>query len=318
MDSAYFVGRMELLDFFNTLLDLQLAKIEQTASGAVACQLTDYIYPGSIPMAKVNWEAKADYEFVGNYKLLQKAFASHKVQRHVDVDKLIRAKYQDNLEFCQWLKAFYDQSGVVREDYDAKAVRAKGKGGVKYNGMATKPGSKPGLAAGRPRAPARPVAPATKPRVPATTTATTTTTTKASSPSHPTPVSRTTTKTTTRPTTVVKAPLKASENRTRPAPSSDTAKTSPDAQLLKANTEMKTKIEELETTVMELEKERDFYFGKLRNVELMLQVKQDANFAGCELEGLVGNIFKILYATAEEEVEVTEDGEVRKESVQGI
>ena len=135
MDSAYFVGRMELLDFFNSLLDLQLTKIEQTASGAVACQLTDYIYPGSIPMSKVNWEARADYEFVSNYKLLQKAFDLHKVQRHVDVDKLIRAKYQDNLEFCQWLKAFYDQSGVVREDYDSKAVRAKGKGGVRYNSL---------------------------------------------------------------------------------------------------------------------------------------------------------------------------------------
>jgi RP/EB family microtubule-associated protein len=72
----------------------------------------------------------------------------------------------------------------------------------------------------------------------------------------------------------------------------------------------RTKIEELETTVMELEKERDFYFGKLRNVELMLQVKQDANFEGCELEGVVGNIFKVLYATVEEEVEVAEDGEV--------
>jgi microtubule-associated protein, RP/EB family len=46
---------------------------------------------------RVNWEAKSDYEFVQNYKLLQVAFTKHGVQRHVDVDKLIRAKYQDNL-----------------------------------------------------------------------------------------------------------------------------------------------------------------------------------------------------------------------------
>jgi RP/EB family microtubule-associated protein len=303
MDSAYFVGRMELLDFFNSLLDLQLTKIEQTASGAVACQLTDYIYPGSIPMAKVNWEAKADYEFVSNYKLLQKAFSMQKVQRHVDVDKLIRAKYQDNLEFCQWLKAFYDQSGAVRDDYDAKAVRAKGKGGVRYNDLQEKQGSKAGPA-GRARAPVRPVAPTTKPRVPATTAP------KTAPKPRPSPVSNTATRTATRPTTIAKAPLKASENRSRPAPGADTGKFGADAQLMKKTAEMMTKIEELETTVMELEKERDFYFGKLRNVELMLQVKQDANFEGCELEGVVGNIFKVLYATVEEEVEVAEDGEV--------
>ncbi len=311
MDTAYFVGRVELLDFFNHLLDLQLSKIEQTASGAIACQLTEYIFPGSIPMTKVNWEAKTDYEFVNNYKLLQKAFSKHKVQRHVDVDKLIRAKYQDNLEFCQWLKAFYDQSGVVREDYDANAVRAKGKGGKLYNELlqktASKYGSKPIPAAARARGPVRAATtlastlPKDKPRVTSTTAAKATTATKP----RTTPVSRPT------PATTSKAPLKASENRNRTGtgPAQPT-KANADAQLQKKNAELESKIQELETTVLELEKERDFYFGKLRNVELMLQVKQDVNFEGCDLEGVVDNIFKVLYATAEEDVEVAEDGEV--------
>jgi hypothetical protein len=58
MDQAYFVGRGELLDFLNNLLDLQLTKIEQTASGAIACQLTEYIFPKCIAMSRVNWEAR--------------------------------------------------------------------------------------------------------------------------------------------------------------------------------------------------------------------------------------------------------------------
>ena len=74
MDAAYFVGRKEILDWLNGLLELDVAKIETTASGAIACQILDAIYPGKVPMHKVNWEAKAEYEFVGNYK--SKCFAS--------------------------------------------------------------------------------------------------------------------------------------------------------------------------------------------------------------------------------------------------
>lgn len=300
MDTAYFVGRGELLDFFNNLLDLQLTKIEQTASGAIACQLTEYIFPGSIPMSKVNWEAKADFEFINNYKLLQKAFSKHRVQRHVDVDKLIRAKYQDNLEFCQWLKAFYEQSGAVQEDYDPAAVRARGKGGKKYNDFlqktASKHGSKP-LPVARSRG-AR-VTPAPSPTAARNTRPQARTATAKSGPARAVP----------RNNAASSAPLKASENTNNVQ---QIQKADPDPQLLKKVAELEAKLEEMETTVLELEKERDFYFGKLRNVELMLQVKQDSDFADCDLEGVVGNIFKVLYATTEEEVEVGEGGEVRR------
>ena len=119
-----------------------LASLSLQCIGAVACQLADYIFPGSIPMSRVNWEGKSDYEFIQNYKLLQNAFNKHHVQRHVDVDRLIRAKYQDNLEFCQWLKAFFDQQGVYRPDYDPVAARAKGRGAKKVSQFLDKTASK--------------------------------------------------------------------------------------------------------------------------------------------------------------------------------
>eukprot|EP00536_Pseudo-nitzschia_multiseries_P015992 jgi/Psemu1/69695/estExt_Genemark1.C_9950009 len=286
MDNAYFVGRQELLSFFNNLLDLQLAKIEQTATGAVACQLTEYIFPGSVPMSRVNWEARSDYEFVANYKLLQAAFTKNNVQRFVDVPKLIRAKYQDNLEFCQWLKAFYDQSGAYREGYDGAAVRAKGKGGKKYNDTMSKVASKGGASkptrsnsAARPRAPTRPQ----------------------------------------RPTPATKKPLRPSENKAQPVrndgmsksvTATASAKAEADSKLVAKNTELEKQVSELESAISEVEKERDFYFGKLRSIELFLQIKQDQNWEGCEREDVVDSLFKVLYATAEDEIVIGEDGEI--------
>lgn len=44
MDKAYFVGRKEILTWLNDTFSLNLQKIEETASGAVACQIMDAIY----------------------------------------------------------------------------------------------------------------------------------------------------------------------------------------------------------------------------------------------------------------------------------
>jgi len=283
MDNAYFVGRQQLLSFFNDLLDLQLTKIEQTATGAVACQIAEYIFPGSIPLSRVNWEARSDYEFVANYKLLQASFAKNNVQRFVDVPKLIRAKYQDNLEFCQWLKAFYDQSGAHREGYDAIAVRAKGKGGKKYNDSMNKVSIKSGSS--KPKRSTYPVK------------------------------SRSSTRQQ-RPTGETKTPLQASENQSRPVHSNKlskgatSTKASVDTQLVNKNAELESRVSELETIVCDIEKERDFYFGKLRSIELFLQIKQDQNWEGCERVDVVDNLFKVLYATVDDNVLVDDDGEI--------
>lgn len=247
---------------------------------------------------------RSDYEYIANYKLLQNAFTKHNVQRHVDVTKLIRAKYQDNLEFCQWMKAFFDQTGAHREDYDGVAVRAKGKGGKKYNEEQLGDGPSKGARAGSrgraapPRAVPAPVARSSPAR---------------SSPARPKPASRLDRSASPQ----KKAPLR-ENNRV------NTNNSSPDPELIKKNkelevknkdleeknAEMELKIHDIETAMVELEKERDFYFGKLRNVELMLQVQQDKNFEGADLDNVVEKIFKVLYATAEEDVDIDDEGDI--------
>jgi len=107
------------------LLQINLTKVEQCASGAVHCQILDSCRPGTIAMKKVNWLAKSEHEFIPNFKVLQAAFDKNGLDKHIEVDRLIRGKYQDNLEFLQWMKCFWDRDGgaAKMEDYDPRGAR---------------------------------------------------------------------------------------------------------------------------------------------------------------------------------------------------
>ena len=264
MDGAYFTSRKDILDFFNSLLSMNLSKIEDTASGAVACQLMDYMFPGSIPMKRVNWEAKSDFQYIENYKILQAAFTKSNVQKQIDVDRLIRAKYQDNLEFCQWLKAFFEHAAPAsREDYDPLSRRQMGKGGKRLDdiflprGM-RKNGARPSIAVrnsnngmsgggGRVssgRGSQRPLS------------------------SRPSSAASGSIKSNSgRPLSVrggggdVRSSSSVSSVRSSILPRRNTD--SADAELLKKNAELKRRNAEIELTLDNIEKERDFYFDKV-------------------------------------------------------
>lgn len=66
------------------------------------------MFPGKVAMQRINWGAKNEWEFINNYKILQQAFLKCKIQKHIDIEKLSKSKYQDNLEFIQWMKRYYD------------------------------------------------------------------------------------------------------------------------------------------------------------------------------------------------------------------
>merc|ERR1712137_159420 len=77
---------------------------------------------------------------------LQAAFDKNLIERHIDVDKLIRAKYQDNLEFMQWMKCYWDREGAASVGYDAVQAR---------EGKPVLPWARPlGVVAGCPETPA--------------------------------------------------------------------------------------------------------------------------------------------------------------------
>ena len=85
MEGAFFVGRGELLSWVNDLLQINMNKVEQMASGAAYIQIMDAIFPNTVPMSKINWMAKYEHEFVNNYKILQQVFDKNLVQKHIEV-----------------------------------------------------------------------------------------------------------------------------------------------------------------------------------------------------------------------------------------
>jgi microtubule-associated protein, RP/EB family len=132
------------------------------------------------------------------------------------VTKLVKAKYQDNLEFMQWLKRYFDLN-YNGEPYDAVGRRK----GVEFYYIGGGP-QKAGIAK-----PVKKVAPL------------------AGGVSKPAPSSKP------KPTvTGIKAGDKKSE-------------------------ELSSELAELKLTSDTLEKERDFYFGKLRDIEVLLQAQKD-------------------------------------------
>ena len=108
MEGTYFVPRGELLQWLNNTFNSSITKIEELASGAMYCQIFDECMPGKLQMSKVNWNAKQEYEYISNFKILQQGFTNSGLKKNIEVEKLVKGKCQDNLEMLQWMKKFFD------------------------------------------------------------------------------------------------------------------------------------------------------------------------------------------------------------------
>eukprot|EP00929_Paragymnodinium_shiwhaense_P057237 TRINITY_DN28644_c0_g1_i1.p1 TRINITY_DN28644_c0_g1~~TRINITY_DN28644_c0_g1_i1.p1 ORF type:complete len:269 (+),score=63.48 TRINITY_DN28644_c0_g1_i1:186-992(+) len=255
MDGAFFVSRGELIAWANSTFRLNLSKVEQCANGAFYCQVVDACHPGAVAMKKVNWNARSEHEAIPNYKVLQQAFDRCGIQRHIEVDKLVRGKYQDNLEFMQWIKTYFDRTFSGGE-YDATARRfseqlpdwarcgdAPSGGGAGYN--------RPGTGESR-----------------------------GSAPSRASPTGR---------------PSLAGDSQRRHSLEAEVYN------LKEEHERLREEIVDLKITVDGLETERDFYFHKLRDIEILCQALEANPDPRVTTGKFVEDVKRILYARDDED-----------------
>jgi len=155
-------------------------------------------------------------------------FAVHGIDRPIPVERLVKCKMQDNLEFLQWSKRFWDQHYPGGE-YDALA-RRKGQGMANASGPAPRTAAVSSTVKGR----------------------------------GTTPV--------------------VSSARTR-TPLGGGASTSA----------LQQEIATLKEDVEGVKRERDFYFNKLRDIEILLQ--DTAEDEQEDKDVIIKNIQAVLYST---------------------
>ncbi|ELW72259.1 Microtubule-associated protein RP/EB family member 1 [Tupaia chinensis] len=104
------LSRHDMLAWINESLQLNLTKMEQLCSGAAYCQFMDMLFPGSIALKKVKFQAKLEHKYIQNFKILQAGFKRMGVDKIIPVDKLVKAKFQDNFEFFSGSRSFLMQT----------------------------------------------------------------------------------------------------------------------------------------------------------------------------------------------------------------
>eukprot|EP01147_Barroeca_monosierra_P001058 gene1058-4290_t len=272
-------SRNDMIDWVNGLLKLNYTKVENLCTGAAYCQLMDMLWPGVINLKKVKFDAKHDYEFIENFKLLQSSFKKKKVDKEIGVERLVKGRFQDNFEFAQWFKKFFD-ANYNGNEYDAEERRS-GK---------------------------RVVAPPTLSDAQHSTSVQKKSGSTLSSSSTTSKASRLQGKTKSGISTAHQSGKVSTESRVTPAGSSGNkgSQSQINSAVLKEKDlevqQLQAEKEQLLLTINGLEKERDFYFSKLRQLEITCQEENRDTLN-------VDEVLSVLYETAEGFIQPESDEE---------
>jgi len=322
------LGNAALVKWVNEFLELEtpMKKVDELSNAICYAQLLDALFPGKVPVSKINFSAKNEYDLINNWKVIQGVFTAQGISKPIDVAKLVKGKTQDNLEFCQWFKSYFD-SHHDGSPYPAREKRAalgkKPASAPKATGTEKK-GLKQPTATPAPKAPApappanntpkvsKPVAIA-KPIKPVSNNNTNLSSTPQSTPAKPKP-------STPAPAPVKKAvpstPIQSApvHNEPEPEPQQEQEQQQEQPQNEEKNgvsvEEYNNTLTLLRETIEGLEKERNYYFKRLQAVEVYCQKDQTENPIAKR------DVLAILYA--EDDAKDTKDESSTRRSSQEV
>ncbi|KAL3087940.1 hypothetical protein niasHT_022014 [Heterodera trifolii] len=314
------LSRHEMLTWVNQCLASEFAKLEQI------------LFPGSLQLKKVKFNSRLELDWLSNWKIVQTSWKQLGIEKVIPVEKLIKGKFQDNFEFLQWFKKFFD-ANYDGHQYDPVEMRNYEE--LPKDGKINKA-----------------TANSTALKMPQRTTTTQLKSRQPSAASNTVPMGtrrvgsdasinsgsggsggggassagrKTTTAAGRHPATMALP----KQSSARPATAQHRAKAaaaasspavasprhqqqqppSPDPQLIEELKQKNTEIDELRNQLAEsdevisgLERERDFYFAKLRKIEVHCQDSENVG----SLE--VASVLQILYETEEGFAPPTDDG----------
>lgn len=207
----------------------------------------------------MKFNANQEYEYQENYRILQNAITKHNVDRFIDPPRMMKCRFQDNFEFTNWLKQHW-------ETYST---------GQPYDALARRQGKPMGAAATN-----RPIS-------------------SASGSQRSTSSTGAYRTGTGRPNVVRAGGVVGAGGRGvgggAVRPGSRTMASGGGGASQQRAQELARQLADAKALIETAEKERDFYFGKLREIEVYIQ---QADFdAGSQAENLAKYIQNILYST---------------------
>eukprot|EP01083_Nonionella_stella_P207990 755098_1 len=118
------LGRLELLSWANSVLEMDYAKLEDFGDGIGYCFLLDAVFEGSVSLNVLNFNPSFPGDREYNLRILRRGLAKLEIDQPVECAKLARFSFLDNFNLLQWFRKFLlEKNPAAAETYPAAAKR---------------------------------------------------------------------------------------------------------------------------------------------------------------------------------------------------